>query len=281
MKVVWLVILTLLANDPAKIGRINAAKAEAKDAFQSGDYQKAADKYLYLVDSLGVREDEVLLNFAHARYLLKDTANAIAQYQALTQSAKRELSSKANAQLGLMTNQQGKSEVALSYFKKALKDDPTNETARYNYEMLKKKLDDQKKKDQQDQNKDKSKDKEQQKKEQQKEEQEKKEKEEKEKQDKENKDQEKKDQDKKDQEKQDKEDKEKEEKEKKEQEQKEKEEQEKKDKPQMDKQKLEQMKISEEKARMILEAMKNQEKQYLQQNKRKSTKPKDRTKPDW
>jgi hypothetical protein len=49
----------------------------------------------------------------------------------------------------------------------------------------------------------------------------------------------------------------------------------------MDQQKLEQMKISEEKARMILEAMKNQEKQYLQQNRRKSTKPKDRTKPDW
>jgi Ca-activated chloride channel family protein len=41
------------------------------------------------------------------------------------------------------------------------------------------------------------------------------------------------------------------------------------------------MKISEDKARMILEAMKNQETQYLQQNKRKATKSKDRTKPDW
>ena len=45
--------------------------------------------------------------------------------------------------------------------------------------------------------------------------------------------------------------------------------------------KLQQMKISEEKAKMILEAMKNQEIQYLQQNKRKATKPKDKTKPDW
>ena len=41
------------------------------------------------------------------------------------------------------------------------------------------------------------------------------------------------------------------------------------------------MKMSEEKARMILEAMKNQEKQYLQQNQRKATKPKDKGKPDW
>ena len=32
---------------------------------------------------------------------------------------------------------------------------------------------------------------------------------------------------------------------------------------------------------LILEAMKNQEIQYLQQNKRKATKPKDKGKPDW
>jgi Ca-activated chloride channel homolog len=41
------------------------------------------------------------------------------------------------------------------------------------------------------------------------------------------------------------------------------------------------MEMSEEKAQMILEAMKNQEIQYLQQNKRKATKPKDKGKPDW
>jgi hypothetical protein len=50
--------------------------------------------------------------------------------------------------------------------------------------------------------------------------------------------------------------------------------------PQLSK-KLQQMKMSEEKAKMILEAMKNQEIQYLQQNKRKATKPRDTGKPDW
>src|SRR5687768_7175775 len=99
MKFVWLVLVVLLVNDPAKISRINNAKADAKDAFQSGDYKTAVEKYTYLVDSLGVNEDEVLLNLAHARYLLKDTANAITQYQSLTQSANRQISSKANSQL--------------------------------------------------------------------------------------------------------------------------------------------------------------------------------------
>jgi outer membrane biosynthesis protein TonB len=45
--------------------------------------------------------------------------------------------------------------------------------------------------------------------------------------------------------------------------------------------KLKEMKISPEKAQMILEAMRNNEIQYVQQNKRKATKRKDRSKPDW
>ena len=90
----------------------------------------------------------------------------------------------------------------------------------------------------------------------------------------------------KDQQKQDQADKDKKEKEKKEQEEKEaKEQDEKKDpkdkKDNFNPEKLKDMKVTEEKAKMILEAMKNQEVQYLQQNKRKATKPKDKGKPDW
>ena len=44
---------------------------------------------------------------------------------------------------------------------------------------------------------------------------------------------------------------------------------------------LEQMEISPEKARMILEAMKSKEVQYLQQKKRKATQRNDDGKPDW
>jgi hypothetical protein len=92
--------------------------------------------------------------------------------------------------------------------------------------------------------------------------------------DKDKKDQEKKDQEKKDEEKKD---------QKQEQDKNQKDDQKKDDQkkqPQnLDPKKL--PRISEEKARMILEAMKNQEKQYLQQQKRKATKSRDKTKPDW
>lgn len=164
-------------------------------------------------------------------------------------------------------------EQALATVKEGLRTQPNSEKLA----ALKKLLEQEQKKQQEQQKKD------QQNKDQQKKDQEKK--------DQENKDQ----QDKKDQEQQDKDDqKQKEEQEKKNQEQQKKEgdqkEEENKPEDQQEKndqqkpdpsKKLEEMKISEEKARMILEAMRNQEKQYLQQQKRKATQPRESGKPDW
>ncbi len=161
MKYLLLALLTVLTTDPLKVRRINAMKSEAKDAFQSGDYQAAAEKYTVLIDSMGITEDELMLNRAHAYYLLKDTAHATTDYQSLLESAKNEIVSRASNQLGLLTNQSRKPEEALRLFKQAIKADPQNEDARYNYEMLKKKLDkkkqdEQQKKDQQNQDKNKN-----------------------------------------------------------------------------------------------------------------------------
>src|SRR3954462_15742371 len=138
-----LILALLVWTDPGKISKINATKAAAKKAFYDGQYKEAVKKYRYLIDSLGVSEDEVSLNLANAYYLSKDTANARTVYQGLTQSTKNELRSNAFQQLGLINNNQGKSEEALKQFKQAIKADPTNEDARYNYEMLKKKLEEQ------------------------------------------------------------------------------------------------------------------------------------------
>jgi Ca-activated chloride channel homolog len=291
-----LLLLTTL-TDPTRISKINTLKAEAKKAYLKNDFKTAISKYRYLIDSMDVREDEVLLNLASAYYNLKDTTNALSQYQSLTVSSKNQLRSKAQQQLGLIADQQGKQEEALNYFKEAIKSDLSNQEARYNYELLKKKLEEKKKQDQkkqdpqnkdQDQQKKDQEKKDQEKKEQQKKDQEQKDKEKKEQEEKDKKEQEEKDKQNKDKDKnkdQEKKDQEKKDQEKKDQEQKDKEDKEKKDEekkmPPSVREKLEQMKISPEKAEMLLEAMRNQEKQYLQQNKRKATKPKEKGKPDW
>lgn len=280
MKYAVIIALTFLtAVDPATVKKINEAKSEAKEAFQKGDYQSAIRHYEYLVDSLVVMEDEVMLNLANAYYLEKDTANAFSTYQSLTGSSKSDIKSKAHQQLGIMANQQGRAEEALNLFKEAIKAEPANDDARYNYEMLKKKLDKQKKKDQekQQQNQDKNNKDQEQKDQENKEEQNK---------DQQEKDQQSKDEQNKDQQQKDQEQKERQEKEQQQKDQEEKQKQEEQAKDQqkeqnLDRDKLDQMKISEEKAHMILEAMKNQEKQYLQQQKRKATQSRDRNKPDW
>jgi len=274
--------LLLLIDPPGKIGKVNSAKSEAKDHYERGEYKEAAAQYRTLVDSLGVNEDEVSMNLAHSYFQLNDTTNAQNNYLPLTNSTNPKFRSLANQQLGVMANRTGKIEEALSYFKNALKADPANDEARYNYEMVKKKLEEKKKQEekQKQQNKDQKKD-------------DKKNDKKEEKENKDNKDEkgkgnqqekEKKDQEKKDKEQQDKEQKEKEEQQKKNQEQKDKDNKDKKDSKELPpsvSEKLKEMKISEDKARMVLEAMKNQEVQYLQQNKRKATKPKGKGKPDW
>jgi Ca-activated chloride channel homolog len=285
--IVVFLLATLLFTDLDKIGKINSAKAEAKKAFLAGDFSTAIKKYTYLIDSLGVNEDEVRANLASAYFQANDTTGALNNYQRLTQSTNKKISSVANQQLGVMANNQEKLEESLNYFKQALKAAPENDEARYNYEIVKKKLEEKKKKDQQKNKDQKDQDKKDDQKKDQKD-QNKDDKKDQEKKDQEKKDQEKKDQEKKDQEKKDqdkKDQKEKDPKDQKEKEQKEKEEQEKnkekKDIPPSVSEKLKEMQMSEEKAKMILEAMKNQEVQYLQQNKRKATKPKDKGKPDW
>lgn len=266
-------VLLLLMIDPGKIGQINSLKSEAKKAYQQRDFKTAIDKYRFLIDSLGVTEDEVRLNLASAYFETSDTTNTAQAYQPLTQSSNPKIRSIANQQLGVLANRQMKLEEALANFKQALKSDPTNEDARYNYEMVKKKLEEQKKKEQEQKKNDPN------------------QKEENKEQQDQNKEQNKDQKEQKDQkdqkEQQDKENKEKQEQQKKEQQQKEQQQkeeqkdQDKKETPQSVKDKLKEMEMSEEKAQMILEAMKNQEIQYLQQNKRKATKPKDKGKPDW
>ena len=144
---ITLIMFLAMLIDPTKIGKINTLKSDAREAFENRNYKEAIKKFNYLIDSLNVDDDALKLNRAHAYYLLKDTANAKPAYEALVQSPVNEIRSKSLLQLGLMTNSIGKSEEALQQFKQSVKANPKNKLARYNYEMLKKKLEEKRKED--------------------------------------------------------------------------------------------------------------------------------------
>jgi hypothetical protein len=146
MKFIVLSIIGLMTIDPSRIAKVNGAKSEARKAYMDGDYKKAVSMYTYLTDTLDVREDEVMINLANSYFQIKDTANAITTYQSLTASPTNHIRSKAQQQLGILHHRQGKLEEALANFKEAIKADNSNVDAKYNYELLKKKLDEEKKK---------------------------------------------------------------------------------------------------------------------------------------
>lgn len=282
------------AND---ITKINALKKKGEIAFKAKQFDVAVSNYSYLIDTLHIEDDGVAMNLGHAYYQLGKKDLAQAQYQKLTLSGNEAIKSVAYQQLGAMANDPKTLEKALSYFKESIKSDPSNQDARYNYELVKKKLKDQNEK--QDQGQDENQD-------QENGENEKNEDGEKKDQDKQdnqdqqegdqNQDQENRGSESEDQQKQDKDQENQDPKGQDGQKDKEGEDQaqpkpeEGKDGEQEDKEqqqppspsgKMQEMNISEEKAKMILEALKNSEVQYIQQNRRKPTKRKNSGKPDW
>lgn len=312
-KILTVALLAILSWDLSDIAKVNSLKKEAEEAFIGGNYEEAVEQYAYLLDTMAVEDERATMNYAHAFYKSGNIESSQKQYQKLVLSKDPKIKSLAYQQLGIISSDPETLAQALSYFKESIKSDPTNDDARYNYEMIKKKLKEQEEKgennDKQDkEDQDKSED---QKDQQDQENQDQKDQDKQDQSEQDQKEEQDKDQQsKEDQEKQKQSDKEKEEQEGKEEEQKEgeqqdeenkagEEEEQKEQKPGEeskedeqegeDKQppspstadKLEEMNISEEKAKMILEALKNSEIQYIQQNRRRPSKQKESDKPDW
>lgn len=268
MKLIFILFLFINpVNDPNRISEVNSLKKEAKEAYTQGNFDQAVQKYEKLVSEYDVRDENVMMNLANAYYKNENVEKAMELYANLNGSTDNDIRSAAFNQSGIIAHLQKKKEEAINLFKEALKANPSNEAARFNYSKLKKEMEEEQKQDEEnkdDKNQEENKDKKDQ-----------------------NKEQEKKDGDKKEGE-EDKKEEGKEGEDEKEQENKEGEageegeEGEEKQPPQPSTQdKLQEMNMSEEKAQMILEAMKNNEVQYIQQSKKKPQSRPDDGKPDW
>lgn len=275
MKLFFITLLVLFSTDPREIAKANELKKGAEEAFLSKDYELAAQKYRMLLDSMEIADDLVQLNLGHAYYHLGDTAAAKLSYGKVGMSPDKRLKSIAYQQLGVMSKEADKLKQSLAQLKSAIKADPTNREAIYNYEVVKKLLEEQQQQ-QQDQDNKENKENEEQNEEQNQDQQN---------EDQQNQDGEKENEDQKgenqEQSDQQNEDQEQQEGEQQEQENQEGEQEEQKSQEEMTKEKLQEMGISEEKARQLLEAMRQSEIKYLQNQKRKATKRPPSGKPDW
>jgi hypothetical protein len=266
------IFLIVFTNDINEIATINRLKGEAEKAYNDGNYQEAIRNYSYLYDTLGHDNDKILLNLSNSYFNAQDTSNAQFHYGKLTDSQDNEIRSVAYQQLGVIANNMGKYDVALEQFKNSLRANPQNDDSRYNYELLKRLM--QENQQQQNQNQD------QQNKDQQNQEQQNQDQQQQDQQNQEDQNQDQQENEQNQQQQQNQEQQEQQEQEQQQQSESSEEENEE-EKAQPQPQDMEEMEISEEMAKMILEAMRNNEIQYIQQNQKKAKKPKDKSKPDW
>jgi hypothetical protein len=294
MKIISTILITLMVVTGVidNIATVNRLKKEAEQAYKEGDYATAISHYRTLTDSLKVQDDGVRLNLAHALLQAGDTIAARRNYSSLVRSEQPDVKSVAYQQMGIVASAQQQYEESLASFKESLKANPANEEARYNYELVKQLLEQQQEQQQQDQqNQD------QQDQEQQQEQQDQDQQNQQQQQNQQGEDQQQQQQQQQDGEQSEEQEGQPQQQEGKDGEQKPEDAQEQNTQDgqqQEDGQKndeeqsasslserLKEMNISEEKARMILEAMRNNEMQYIQQNRRRPEKPRDRSKPDW
>ena len=251
MIIKFIILILLNINN---IDEINRLTKEAEIYFKNEEYDKSIANYKILIDSFDVTNEKIYLNLAHSHFLSNDTAKALENYTYATITDNNEIKSIALQQIGNINESRNKLEEALDFYKESIISDNNNIDSKFNYELVKKKIQEQK------ENKQEKPD---------------------EKNNKEDKKEDKKEnsENKKNDEKGNKDEQEKE-----------------KNEPQEDKneqknsensdnesleEKLKKINMSKKKAEMILNALNNNEFQYIQQLKRKPNKKKDSTKPDW
>ena len=121
-----------------KASRINQGVAQAEKLYRQQAYEQAVKQYRFLYDSLNVKDHALLLNLAHSTFQTGDLDNAQKYYRRLRNNPDPDLQGPALNQLGLIAFEDGNAEKALYYFRHAIINNPVNETARYNYELVKK-----------------------------------------------------------------------------------------------------------------------------------------------
>ncbi|MBC5772617.1 aerotolerance protein [Pontibacter sp. KCTC 32443] len=139
----WIAILLFLSIPGAglkTISRINDYADRAAKAYEQEKYAEAITAYEYLLEDLEVQDDQLSLNLAHAYFKAGLMTEAQNQYRLLADHASDHIRSIVNLQLGNIAADGKKYAHALALYRNALIANPENEVARYNYELLKKYL---------------------------------------------------------------------------------------------------------------------------------------------
>ena len=136
----YIILLFLNIRSLTNVSERNLLKSQAGIAFTQKKYELAVEKYQNLSDISFNLEPEARLNLAHAYFYTNDTTKALNQYKRLLKVNDERILSTALIQIGVIDTMLGDSTTAIIIFKEALNKNPDNKIARYNYELLRKKM---------------------------------------------------------------------------------------------------------------------------------------------
>lgn len=136
----YIILLFLNLRSLTNVSQRNALKIEAGTAFYKKNYVLAAQKYEELAKISYNFEPDARLNLAHSYFRINNTSKALEEYKKLIRFNDVLISTNSMIQVGVIETMNGDSSGALELFKIALQNDNDNKIARYNYELLRKKL---------------------------------------------------------------------------------------------------------------------------------------------
>jgi tetratricopeptide (TPR) repeat protein len=136
----YIILLFLNLRSLTNVSERNLLKIEANTAFVQKKYDLAVEKYQNLSNISFNLEPEARLNLAHTYFYTNDTTKALNEYRKLLRISDEQILSVVLIQIGVINTMLGDSATALMLFKEALGKFPDNKIARYNYELLRKKL---------------------------------------------------------------------------------------------------------------------------------------------
>ncbi|GAB3647660.1 hypothetical protein GCM10028791_10030 [Echinicola sediminis] len=152
MNKIILTTFLLIPTSWSQISERNNAIDLAARNYTEANYEEAVRQHLALLNEYGINEEEVHFDLALSYQFNEQEEDAKQKFMELTGSSKKNIASSASNQNGVLLGREEKYQEALEAFKAALIKDPSNEIARYNYELLARWLEDNEdqQKDQQD-----------------------------------------------------------------------------------------------------------------------------------
>ncbi len=133
----WLSILLVL-NPLTYIREMNRLQEKAERAYQEENYRQAASYYEKLTQEYRSLNSAIYLNLAHCYFHTGNYKSAFVHYQKARGIAEARHQSVIAHQCGMIYYHQQNYQKALDAFKLALQHDPHNRTSAFNYELLKK-----------------------------------------------------------------------------------------------------------------------------------------------